>query len=108
MNGNYLKNQLYVLITFFLMKFKNICENHFEFRTLAESAIIYSSSRSPRRSLGLLVSNKGWVGIETSAHLQPRKAEHVRDDSRSDGGQGDVVGCGAFAKGSLDLDCETF
>ncbi len=76
-------------------------------RTLSESAIIYSFSRSPRRSLGLLVSHKG-VGIEASAHLQHRKAERVPDDSRSDAVQGGVVGCGPFSTGDLDLGCETY
>ncbi len=72
-------------------------------RTQAEPAIIHSSNRSPRRSLGLLVSHKRGVGIETSAHLQSRTAERVLDD----GDQLGVVECGPFLTGVLGLDCAT-
>ncbi len=42
------------------------------------------------------------------AHLQASKIERVRDASGSGGGRADVVDCGHFSAGELDLDCEVF
>ncbi len=54
------------------------------------------------------------VGIEVTAyegqvtHLEASKIERVRDASGSDGGRIDVVDCGPFPAGKLNLDCEAF
>ncbi len=51
------------------------------------------------------------VGIEVTAqvaHLLVSKIERVRDASGSVGGRVDVVDCGSFPTGELDLDCEAF
>ncbi len=42
------------------------------------------------------------------AHLQAGKIERVRDANGLDGGRVDVVDCGPFPTGELDLDCEAF
>ncbi len=39
-------------------------------------------------------------------HLEASKIERVRDASGSDGGRVDVVDCGPFPAGKLNLDCE--
>ncbi len=42
------------------------------------------------------------------AYLQVSEIERVRDASGSDGGRLDVMDCGPFPTGELNLDCETF
>ncbi len=41
-------------------------------------------------------------------YLQASKIELVRDANGLDGGSVDVVDCGPFPTGELDLDCEAF
>ncbi len=54
------------------------------------------------------------VGIEVTAYegqvalLHASIIYRVRDASRSDGGRVDVVDCGPFPAGELNLDCEAF
>ncbi len=40
------------------------------------------------------------------AHFQASRIERVRDGSGSDGDRVDVVDCGLFPTGELDLNCE--
>ncbi len=62
----------------------------------------------------LCVKNIGSAAVcvskcfELGAYLQASKIERVRDASGSDGGRVDVVDCGPFPTGELDLDIETF
>ncbi len=42
------------------------------------------------------------------AHLEASKIERVPDVSGSDGRRVDVVDCGPFPTGELNLDCEAF
>ncbi len=40
--------------------------------------------------------------------MEASKIERVRDASGTDGGRVDVVDCGPFPVGKLNLDCEAF
>ncbi len=46
--------------------------------------------------------------MKVGDNLQVTKIERVRDAIGSDGGCVDVVDCGPFPTGELDLDCEAF
>ncbi len=68
-----------------------------------------ASSSSRRVSFDWKVSHRGVTAKEGQvAQLQASKIERVCYASGSDGGCVDVVDCGPFPTGELDLDSEAF